>query len=182
MEIKYPQLFDISAEQPAIPAIEGLARGLRQFFAERDGTMYQLKDLGPTIPGRYRMFRPHWRSRAPGWIMTSVVDITNKPYGLDITETQDFDEPEQWQQRDEGAIFSCGKYIYFLTKEAGHTVDISTVKFGIIDKHLNYKGVTQNFYGVMFVSSNWHIYPMARYYCLRIDPDEELKSTVMRIR
>jgi hypothetical protein len=160
-----------------------LAHALNRVFPEqRQANTYHLADIRTPLLGNYMMYRPHWRSSLESTlIQTSMIEITDTIYGLEINEIQDFPAGTTYYyyQKDKGVVFPYGKYIYYLTRELGGGPDQSTVKLGLIKGLLTTGGAVQSFYGMVFGSSNLHIYPAAKFFCRRIA--NSIKSDVRKL-
>lgn len=174
------------SDRPAISWDASLLSALPRFFAENGREpSYDLAVLGDRIAGSYVMYRPDWRPRIPsGLARASLVQIDHTGAGFSISETQDFpqtaDEPADWQH-DVGVMASFARYIYFLMREEKSPG--TAVKFGLVDALFPFNGShhVNWFRGVLFVSSNLAIFPLAKFFCRRVSEANEVQGRVMRI-
>jgi hypothetical protein len=106
--------YSYAFKTPRPPIDLGVA--LTQFFSEGGQHLtYDLKVLGSKLVRAYTLYCPFWPPSAlPGKARASLMEIARAGSEFKITETQNYGD---YQQHDSGALFSFGKFIYFLLKE-----------------------------------------------------------------
>jgi hypothetical protein len=178
VENRYPQLLPPKDgdNNTIVSPDEVFAATLRRFFPDRQDNDYQLGKLRDSLPGKYVIYRPYL-VRGSELFQSSQIDIQNAESELTITETQNFGAEDDFlHQLDRGYIFTHGKYVYFLLKEL---TDKCCIKLGVVEKTREYRTVMDCFMGVLFVSSNFSIYPAAKFFCRRRNTD--VVSKLLRI-
>jgi hypothetical protein len=182
----YGRYFPVSATPQTAAADATLVSALPRFFsANIQQPSYDLSSIGDKIAGTYVMYRPDWRPRIPtGLARASIVKIAAAASGFSISETQNFPatatERAYWQH-DTGAMASFARFIYFLMKE--EKAPGTAVKFGLINTLFPNSGdsVVDWFRGIVFTASNLNIYPLAKFFCKRVDDEHAIQCRLMKM-